>query len=112
MSPIADAGFAGDRTYATAMLGLYVRSISFEMYTRPAAIPAPRGADRVRVLNDWTTFAEARMKRYRWFILIAAVLITVCEVLVFASEAGHAPQEQADEAALTDVDSGRHVPGG
>jgi hypothetical protein len=52
------------------------------------------------------------MKRYRWFILIAAVLITVCEVLVFASETGHAPQEQADEAALMDVDSSRHVPGG
>jgi hypothetical protein len=52
------------------------------------------------------------MKRYRWFILIAAVLITGCEVLVFASETDHAPQEQAHEAALMDVDSSRHVPGG
>jgi hypothetical protein len=51
------------------------------------------------------------MKRYRWFILIAALLITVCEVLVFASETGHAPQDQADEAALTD-DSNSHLPGG
>jgi hypothetical protein len=52
------------------------------------------------------------MKRYRWFILVAAVLITGCEVLVFASEAGHAPQEQADEAALTDVASSTYVSGG
>jgi hypothetical protein len=51
------------------------------------------------------------MKRYRWFILITAVLITVCEVLVFASESGQAPPEQADDAALTDVDSSTHVPG-
>lgn len=52
------------------------------------------------------------MKRYRWFILTAAVLITACEVLVFASESGQAPQEQADRSALTDVDSSRHVAGG
>jgi NhaP-type Na+/H+ or K+/H+ antiporter len=44
-------------------------------------------------------------------LALFTVLLTVCEVLVFASETGHAPQEQADEAALTD-DSNSHLPGG
>jgi hypothetical protein len=52
------------------------------------------------------------MKSYQWFILIAALLITVCEVLVFTSESGQAPQEQANGATLTDGGSGTHAPAG
>lgn len=52
------------------------------------------------------------MKPYRWFILVAAMLITGCEVLVFANESGHASLAQADDAALTDVDSSTYVSGG
>jgi hypothetical protein len=52
------------------------------------------------------------MKRYRWFILVAAVLITGCEVLIFAKESGHASLAQAADATLTDVDSSTYVSGG
>jgi hypothetical protein len=51
------------------------------------------------------------MKSYRWLTLIAALLITVCEVLVFKSQADQAPQKQANVAAGTDVGSGTHSPG-
>jgi hypothetical protein len=49
--PTAASGFAGDTTYAPGLLGPQVRSISFEMHTRPAAILALQGTDRVRALN-------------------------------------------------------------
>jgi hypothetical protein len=52
------------------------------------------------------------MKRYRWFILVAAVLITGCEVLGSLRAKRPRPQEQADEAALTDVASSTYVSGG
>jgi hypothetical protein len=50
------------------------------------------------------------MKSYRWLILIAAVLITACEVLVFRMEADQA-QTQANGAAVRDVGGGAHSPG-
>ena len=52
------------------------------------------------------------MKTYEWLILGAALLITVCEVLIFNSQAAAAPQKQANVAAATDVGSGRRSPGG
>jgi hypothetical protein len=52
------------------------------------------------------------MKSYQWFTLLAALLITVCEVLVFTSESGEAPQQQASSAALTDGGSSTHASGG
>ena len=52
------------------------------------------------------------MKSYEWLILGAALLITVCEVLVFTSQAARAPLKQASVAAGTDVGSGTHSPGG
>ena len=51
------------------------------------------------------------MKSYRWLTLIAALLITVCEVLVFDSQSAQAPQKQACVAAGTDVGCGTHSPG-
>jgi hypothetical protein len=51
------------------------------------------------------------MKSDRWLILIAALLITAGEVLVFRIESDQAPQTQANGAAVTDVGSGRHSPG-
>jgi hypothetical protein len=44
------------------------------------------------------------VKTYRWLTLVAALLITLCEVLVFNSQAARAPQKQANVA--TDVGSG------
>ncbi len=52
------------------------------------------------------------MKSYEWLILVAALLITVCEVLIFNNQAARAPQQQASVAAGTDVGSGTHSPGG
>jgi len=39
------------------------------------------------------------MKRFEWLTLVAALLITVCEVLVFNSQTAREPQQQADVAA-------------
>jgi hypothetical protein len=52
------------------------------------------------------------MKTYEWLILVAALLITGCEVLLFNSQAAGAPQKPANVAAGTDVGSGMHSPGG
>jgi hypothetical protein len=52
------------------------------------------------------------MKTYQLLTLIAALLITVCEVLVFNSEAARAPQQRADVAASTGAGSGTHSPAG
>ena len=51
------------------------------------------------------------MKSYRWFTLIAALLITVCEVLVFESQSAHAPYGQANVAAVGEVGSGTRSAG-
>jgi hypothetical protein len=52
------------------------------------------------------------MKTYEWLILVAALLITVCEVLIFTSQAAGGPQKQANVAVGTDAGSGRHSPAG
>lgn len=52
------------------------------------------------------------MKTYEWLILVAALLITLCEVLIFNSQAAAAPQKQANVAADTDGGGGMHSPGG
>jgi len=51
------------------------------------------------------------MKSYRWLTLIAALLITVCEVLVFSSQSAEAPNGQADVAAVAAVGGGTRSPG-
>jgi hypothetical protein len=48
-----------------------------------------------------TTFAEVLVKTYRWLTLVAALLITLGEVLVFNSQATSGPQEQGSDAAPT-----------
>jgi len=48
------------------------------------------------------------MKSYRWLTLIAALLITVSEVLFFESQADQAPPEQAHVAAGRDVGGDTH----
>ncbi len=62
--------------------------------------------------EQYTTFAEALMKSYRWLTLIAALLITLGEVLVFKSQAAQAPQTHANAAAAQDAGSGTHSPAG
>jgi hypothetical protein len=62
-----------------------------------------------RVADD--TRAEVFVKSYRWLPLAAALLITLCEVLVFDSQSGRAPEEQANAGAVTDVGSGRETRG-
>jgi uncharacterized membrane protein YdfJ with MMPL/SSD domain len=51
------------------------------------------------------------MKSYRWITLIAALVITVCEILVFESQAAQTPQRQASVGAGTDAESRRHTAG-
>jgi hypothetical protein len=50
------------------------------------------------------------VKTYRWLTLLAALLITVSEVLIFNSEAAQVPPAQASVAAAPDVggDTDRH----
>ena len=50
------------------------------------------------------------MKSYRWLTLIAALLITLCEVLIFRSQATQAPYKQTNVVGA-EVDSRRHAPG-
>jgi len=54
------------------------------------------------------------MKSYQWITLIAALLITASEVLVFAreGEGAQAAQQEANVAAPADFGSGTHSPGG
>jgi hypothetical protein len=52
------------------------------------------------------------MKSYRWLTLIAALLITVGEVLVFESQADQTPLKQAPVAAGRDVGGDMHSRGG
>jgi hypothetical protein len=49
------------------------------------------------------TLAEALVKINRWITLTAAVLITLCEVLVFASQSARVPEMQANTGAGSDV---------
>jgi hypothetical protein len=51
------------------------------------------------------------MKSYQWLTLIAALLITLCEVLIFESQSAQAPQKLASVAARTDVGAGTRSPG-
>lgn len=50
------------------------------------------------------------MKTYRWLALGAALLITVCEVLLFDTQAGRDPQQHVSAAAAPQADnnSDRH----
>lgn len=49
------------------------------------------------------------MKTYRWLTLIAALLITLCEVLVFNSQSASGSEKRANAGAVTDVGSGRQT---
>jgi uncharacterized membrane protein YdfJ with MMPL/SSD domain len=51
------------------------------------------------------------MKSYRWITLLGALVITVCEILVFESQAAQTPQRQANVGDATDAESGRHTAG-
>jgi hypothetical protein len=52
------------------------------------------------------------MKLYRWLILLAALLLTTGEVLVFRIEASEGPRRQATAAAaLADLASDTQSPG-
>jgi hypothetical protein len=68
------------------------------------------GIDRVSSVDGSSRRAEVLMKSYRWVTLIAALMITVCEILVFESQAAPTPQRQANVGAgATDAESGRHM---
>ena len=49
------------------------------------------------------------MKPYQWLTLVAAVLITLCEVLVFNSQSTGRPERQVSAAAATEVGSGEET---
>jgi hypothetical protein len=49
------------------------------------------------------------VKTHRWLTLTVALLITLCEVLLFNSESAREPERQANAGAVTDVDSGRQT---
>jgi hypothetical protein len=55
------------------------------------------------------TFAEVLVKIHRWLTLTAALLITLCEVLVFDSQSARGPQNPANAAAATEVGSARET---
>jgi hypothetical protein len=46
------------------------------------------------------------VKTYRWLTLLAALLITLGEGLVFNSQSARGPERQANAGAATDVGSG------
>jgi hypothetical protein len=52
------------------------------------------------------------MKGNRWLMLLAALLITAGEVLLFRIDVSVASQNQASRAAVANVGSGTHSPGG
>jgi hypothetical protein len=51
------------------------------------------------------------MKGNRWLMLLAALLITAGEVLLFSIDVTAAPQMPASGAAVANVGSGTHSPG-
>jgi hypothetical protein len=75
-------------------------------------MPALHAIDRVSSVDGSSRRAEVLMKSYRWITLVAALVITVCEILVFESQAAQTPQRQANAGgAATDAESGRHTAG-
>jgi hypothetical protein len=46
------------------------------------------------------------VKTYRWFTLVAALLITVCEVVLFSSQVAERPPKHASVGAAVDTGSG------
>jgi hypothetical protein len=55
------------------------------------------------------------MKSYRWLIFLAALLVTVCDFLLFTVEVSQltpAPQRQANPAVAANVGSRTRSPGG
>jgi len=87
-------------------------NITFETLPGPLATPALSGIAKVFALNSRRTFTERLMKGNRWLMLLAALLITAGEVLLFSIEVTAAPQMQASGAAVANVGSGTHSPGG
>jgi hypothetical protein len=81
------------------------------MRTPVDVIPTIRGIDTVHAAIAETTIPEALVKSYRWLTLIAALLITLCEVLVFRSQATQAGYKRANVAVGAEVDGRRHAPG-
>jgi hypothetical protein len=53
--------------------------------------------------------AEVLVRTYRWLTLVAALLITLCEVLVFNSQSASGSEKRANAGAVTDVGSGRQT---
>lgn len=52
------------------------------------------------------------MKSFRWLTLVAALLITVCEVLALRNQTAHVPPPQVNVAAGADGESSTFAPGG
>jgi hypothetical protein len=46
------------------------------------------------------------VKTYRWLTLVAALLITLCEVLLFNSQMAGSPPKQASVGGVVNADSG------
>ena len=66
--------------------------------------------DRPRSLATvQTNRTEVLVKTHRWLTLAAALLITLCEVLLFNSQSTRERGSQADAGVVTDVHSGQHT---
>jgi hypothetical protein len=51
------------------------------------------------------------MKSFRWLTLVAALLITACEVLVLRNQVAHVPQPQVNVAVAADGENSTFAPG-
>jgi hypothetical protein len=56
-----------------------------------------------------TNCTEVLVKTHRWLTLAAALLITLCEVLIFNSQSAREPERQANAGAATDAGGGRQM---
>jgi hypothetical protein len=87
-------------------------NITFEMLAAPLAIPLLWGIANVLVINSRRTFTERLMKGNRWLMILAALLLTAGEVLLFRIDVTAVPQMQANAPAVANVGSGTPSPGG
>jgi hypothetical protein len=62
--------------------------------------------DLPRKLSPVDDIAEALVKTYRWVTLVAALLITLCEVLLFNSQVPGSSPKQASVGAAVGTGSG------
>jgi hypothetical protein len=69
-------------------------------------LPEMLAQDVPRKLSSVEDIREALVKTYRWLTLVAALLITVCEVVLFSSQVAKRPLKPSSVGAAVDTDSG------